>query len=223
MSALVDALCAPSGDATLIYDTFNAASFLFDNSSTAFCDAGIALRVQQHAGSAPGVVAAPRRKRRRRAPSCKSKEEAESQRMTHIAVERNRRRQMNEYLAVLRSLMPEAYVQRVRSHTPRLSRYTKPTQLQVFFFLLLFKTEKAMPDQLGRIMAKECLFRRRGPTITSCASHLSFSLSRLNVTVHPPHTLLFEFFVQEVCVHPALARHPEKPSIYVSPVSLTFL
>jgi hypothetical protein len=33
--------------------------------------------------------------------------------MTHIAVERNRRRQMNEYLAVLRSLMPPSYAQRV--------------------------------------------------------------------------------------------------------------
>jgi hypothetical protein len=123
MSALVDALCAPSADAALIYDTFNAASaasFLFDNASTtAFCDAGIALGVQQHAAGAPGVVTAPRRKRRRRARSCKSKEEAESQRMTHIAVERNRRRQMNEYLAALRSLMPEAYVQRVRSHHTR--------------------------------------------------------------------------------------------------------
>lgn len=32
--------------------------------------------------------------------------------MTHIAVERNRRKQMNEYLSVLRSLMPESYVQR---------------------------------------------------------------------------------------------------------------
>uniref|UniRef100_A0A0D3H1H4 BHLH domain-containing protein n=2 Tax=Oryza TaxID=4527 RepID=A0A0D3H1H4_9ORYZ len=32
--------------------------------------------------------------------------------MTHIAVERNRRKQMNEYLAVLRSLMPASYVQR---------------------------------------------------------------------------------------------------------------
>ncbi|KAI5019088.1 hypothetical protein ZWY2020_043976 [Hordeum vulgare] len=32
--------------------------------------------------------------------------------MTHIAVERNRRRQMNDYLRVLRSLMPGSYVQR---------------------------------------------------------------------------------------------------------------
>ncbi|KAK3029898.1 hypothetical protein RJ639_038521 [Escallonia herrerae] len=53
-----------------------------------------------------------RKKRRRRPKVCKNKEEAEIQRMTHIAVERNRRKQMNEHLAVLRSLMPESYVQR---------------------------------------------------------------------------------------------------------------
>ncbi|KAL7164855.1 hypothetical protein ACSBR2_040698 [Camellia fascicularis] len=53
-----------------------------------------------------------RKKRRRRPKVCKNKEDAETQRMTHIAVERNRRKQMNEHLAVLRSLMPESYVQR---------------------------------------------------------------------------------------------------------------
>ncbi|XP_019190680.1 PREDICTED: transcription factor bHLH71-like [Ipomoea nil] len=53
-----------------------------------------------------------RKKRRRRPKICKNKEEAETQRITHIAVERNRRKQMNEHLAVLRSLMPESYVQR---------------------------------------------------------------------------------------------------------------
>ncbi|XP_031124423.1 transcription factor bHLH94-like [Ipomoea triloba] len=53
-----------------------------------------------------------RKKRRRRPKVCKNKEEAETQRMTHIVVERNRRKQMNEHLAVLRSLMPESYVQR---------------------------------------------------------------------------------------------------------------
>ncbi|KAL0908613.1 hypothetical protein M5K25_023116 [Dendrobium thyrsiflorum] len=51
------------------------------------------------------------RKRRRRK-RVKNKEEVENQRMTHIAVERNRRKQMNEYLAVLRSLMPSSYVQK---------------------------------------------------------------------------------------------------------------
>ncbi|KAK4411706.1 Transcription factor [Sesamum angolense] len=75
------------------------------------------------AGAAPGdgffpgsgvcspPVAAGRRKRRRTR-SLKNKEEMENQRMTHIAVERNRRRQMNDYLAVLRSLMPPSYAQR---------------------------------------------------------------------------------------------------------------
>lgn len=52
------------------------------------------------------------RRKRRRAKIIKKKEDVENQRMTHIAVERNRRKQMNEYLAVLRSLMPASYVQR---------------------------------------------------------------------------------------------------------------
>lgn len=53
-----------------------------------------------------------KKKRRRRPKACKNKEEAETQRMTHITVERNRRKQMNEHLAVLRSLMPESYAQK---------------------------------------------------------------------------------------------------------------
>ncbi|XVE95241.1 hypothetical protein REPUB_Repub02eG0079200 [Reevesia pubescens] len=52
------------------------------------------------------------RRKRRRTRSSKNKEELENQRMTHITVERNRRKKMNEYLAVLRSLMPPSYVQR---------------------------------------------------------------------------------------------------------------
>lgn len=53
------------------------------------------------------------RPKRRRAKSKKNEEEIENQRMTHIAVERNRRKQMNEYLSALRSIMPDSYVQRV--------------------------------------------------------------------------------------------------------------
>ncbi|GMH00364.1 hypothetical protein Nepgr_002203 [Nepenthes gracilis] len=52
-----------------------------------------------------------RRKRKRTRP-LKNKEEVESQRITHIAVERNRRRQMNDHLNALRSMMPPSYVQR---------------------------------------------------------------------------------------------------------------
>lgn len=55
----------------------------------------------------------PCRPKRRRSRSKKNMEDIENQRMTHIAVERNRRKQMNEYLSLLRSLMPESYVQRV--------------------------------------------------------------------------------------------------------------
>ncbi|KAH0891875.1 hypothetical protein HID58_054304 [Brassica napus] len=50
--------------------------------------------------------------KKKRARTSKTSEEVESQRMTHIAVERNRRKQMNEHLRVLRSLMPGSYVQR---------------------------------------------------------------------------------------------------------------
>lgn len=64
--------------------------------------------------SHPLPASGPRRKRRR-SRTTKNRDEIENQRMTHIAVERNRRKQMNDYLAVLRSLMPSSYVQRVKS------------------------------------------------------------------------------------------------------------
>ncbi|KAG0491123.1 hypothetical protein HPP92_007986 [Vanilla planifolia] len=63
-------------------------------------------------GGGEGQVAVEGKSRRKRARSMKTSEEVESQRMTHIAVERNRRRQMNEHLRMLRSLMPTSYVQR---------------------------------------------------------------------------------------------------------------
>ncbi|KAG8066028.1 hypothetical protein GUJ93_ZPchr0004g39256 [Zizania palustris] len=121
----LDALCgaaAPAGD-VVIYDTFNASSVASADSTAApasfgglFGNAGgdaaghdLAMPM---AGAEGDQKPQGRRKRRRRARSSKSREDAENQRMTHIAVERNRRRQMNEYLAVLRSLMPESYVHR---------------------------------------------------------------------------------------------------------------
>ncbi|XP_066388873.1 transcription factor bHLH57-like isoform X2 [Miscanthus floridulus] len=54
----------------------------------------------------PRARAAPPPEKRRKP------EEAESQRMTHIAVERNRRRLMNDHLASLRSLIPSSYIPR---------------------------------------------------------------------------------------------------------------
>ncbi|CAF2264279.1 BnaA04g27520D [Brassica napus] len=52
-----------------------------------------------------------KRKRRKTKPS-KNIEEIESQRISHIVVERNRRRQMNEHVNSLRSLLPPSYIQR---------------------------------------------------------------------------------------------------------------
>ncbi|XP_008782180.2 transcription factor bHLH94-like [Phoenix dactylifera] len=80
------------------------------NSSLLEACEGTAL--EGEAKEAAAAAAAAGRRKRRRAKSVKNKEEVESQRMIHIAVERNRRKQMNEYLAVLRSLMPPSYVQR---------------------------------------------------------------------------------------------------------------
>nr|XP_043606567.1 transcription factor bHLH94-like [Erigeron canadensis] len=64
------------------------------------------MKVESKSATAAGP------KRRKRAKNGKNKEELENQRMTHITVERNRRKQMNEYLAVIRSLMPASYAQR---------------------------------------------------------------------------------------------------------------
>ncbi|KAK4776023.1 hypothetical protein SAY87_023984 [Trapa incisa] len=52
------------------------------------------------------------RRKRPRLKVVKKKEEVESQRINHIAVERNRRKQMNQYLSELRSLIPSSYLHR---------------------------------------------------------------------------------------------------------------
>ncbi|ESQ43879.1 hypothetical protein EUTSA_v10006045mg [Eutrema salsugineum] len=52
-----------------------------------------------------------KRKRRKSKPT-KNIEDRENQRINHIAVERNRRRQMNEHINSLRSLLPPSYIQR---------------------------------------------------------------------------------------------------------------
>lgn len=55
-----------------------------------------------------------KKRRRRRTRSEQRIEEKENQRMNHIAVERNRRRQMNHFLSILKVMMPLSYSQRVR-------------------------------------------------------------------------------------------------------------
>ncbi|KAF8038799.1 hypothetical protein BT93_B1374 [Corymbia citriodora subsp. variegata] len=64
----------------------------------------------QSNASSKALIDRPKRCRYKRR---KNKKEMESQRMAHIATERNRRKQMNEHLSVLRSLMPDSHVQKV--------------------------------------------------------------------------------------------------------------
>ncbi|XP_010512575.1 PREDICTED: transcription factor bHLH67 [Camelina sativa] len=59
----------------------------------------------------PQEMTREKRKRRKTKPS-KNIEEIENQRINHIAVERNRRRQMNEHISSLRALLPPSYIQR---------------------------------------------------------------------------------------------------------------
>ncbi|XP_020080502.1 transcription factor bHLH94-like isoform X1 [Ananas comosus] len=117
----LEALPSNELPAFLIYDTINAAAAAAAASSSRLLFNGNGGITEESpliggmAAMAEEVAVAAgegRRKRRRRARSGKSKDDAESQRMTHIAVERNRRRLMNEHLAVLRSLTPDSYVQK---------------------------------------------------------------------------------------------------------------
>ncbi|CAA7391544.1 unnamed protein product [Spirodela intermedia] len=52
-----------------------------------------------------------KRKRKRFQPPTKNIKEVESQRMTHIAVERSRRKLMNEHLSSLRNIIPPYFIQ----------------------------------------------------------------------------------------------------------------
>ncbi|XP_057975089.1 transcription factor bHLH57-like [Malania oleifera] len=67
---------------------------------------------REHPKSRPPAAPCRERRKRKRTRAMKNKEEVETQRMTHIAVERNRRRQMNDHLNALKSLMPASYIQR---------------------------------------------------------------------------------------------------------------
>ncbi|XP_023745722.1 transcription factor FAMA isoform X1 [Lactuca sativa] len=73
---------------------------------------GTSVRLQFIGEDAHKTLVGDGKNKRKRPRTIKTSEEVESQRMTHIAVERNRRKQMNEHLRVLRSLMPGSYVQR---------------------------------------------------------------------------------------------------------------
>ena len=94
----------------------------------------------------------PIRPRKRRPKSRKNKEDIENQRMTHIAVERNRRKQMNEYLSVLRSLMPESYVQRVSLSSSVLHFPSSKQKLNGFFFFFVVVFRGIKLQLLGELL-----------------------------------------------------------------------
>ncbi|XVF12625.1 hypothetical protein REPUB_Repub08aG0135100 [Reevesia pubescens] len=66
---------------------------------------------QQESETEPDPETSPKSKRQKLASSEETNPEGQ-QKMSHITVERNRRKQMNEHLSVLRSLMPCFYVKR---------------------------------------------------------------------------------------------------------------
>ncbi|KAK8935172.1 Transcription factor bHLH70 [Platanthera zijinensis] len=68
--------------------------------------------VQKASSLSPAAVERKKRKRAAVTNGGSVKAEAENQRITHIVVERNRRRLMNEHLVALRSIMPPSFVQR---------------------------------------------------------------------------------------------------------------
>eukprot|EP00252_Welwitschia_mirabilis_P006423 TRINITY_DN17309_c0_g1_i1.p1 TRINITY_DN17309_c0_g1~~TRINITY_DN17309_c0_g1_i1.p1 ORF type:complete len:297 (-),score=48.72 TRINITY_DN17309_c0_g1_i1:75-965(-) len=51
-----------------------------------------------------------KKRKKKRISASKRSQEAQSQRMTHIQVERNRRKQMNAHLHVLRTMLPHSYL-----------------------------------------------------------------------------------------------------------------
>uniref|UniRef100_A0A6V7QZ34 BHLH domain-containing protein n=1 Tax=Ananas comosus var. bracteatus TaxID=296719 RepID=A0A6V7QZ34_ANACO len=112
MSSTLGGLCSSELPSFFIYDTINATQLHYTNPSESAAVLGPAPPEAAAAEQQQMRVQGGKRKRRRRPRSGGSKEEVESQRMTHIAVERNRRRLMNDHLAVLRSLMPDSYIQR---------------------------------------------------------------------------------------------------------------
>ena len=126
----LEAQCTTTSD-VLVYDTAAAAacagsagaeSSLFGNAAPAEAPAAS----QANGESSVQQVRGNRRGRQR---TTKNDSDAENQRlMNHMAFERNRRRQMSEALAALRSFLPDSYVHQVRN--PSLLFVPEPRSLR---------------------------------------------------------------------------------------------
>uniref|UniRef100_A0ACD5TTV8 Uncharacterized protein n=1 Tax=Avena sativa TaxID=4498 RepID=A0ACD5TTV8_AVESA len=110
------------------------------------------------AATTTAVGAERRRKRPRARPRAtpppekrKKPEEAECQRMTHIAVERNRRRLMNDHLASLRALIPSDYIPRSDQATVvgGAIDYVKQLEQQLVALQALAAAQRGSPTVVG--------------------------------------------------------------------------
>ncbi|CAL0319488.1 unnamed protein product [Lupinus luteus] len=93
------------GNSTFIEETSRLVSQKSTSSS---------VQVQQHGSEETELETSPKSKRQKVFTNTETEEANQDgqQRISHITVERNRRKQMNEHLSVLRSLMPCFYVKR---------------------------------------------------------------------------------------------------------------
>ncbi|MQL96581.1 hypothetical protein Taro_029261 [Colocasia esculenta] len=135
-------------------------------------------------GGAPLLAPARCRRKRRRTKTCKNEEEVQNQRMTHIAVERNRRKQMNEYLAALRSLMPAFYVQRGDQASIVGGAINFVKQLEQL--LQSLEAQKRMKQQQQHLDASGC----GGFLADAAADHDRASLPEVEVTMVDSHANL---------------------------------
>ncbi|XP_075494720.1 transcription factor SPEECHLESS-like [Primulina tabacum] len=87
-------------------------SFEFQTSSSTYSPLTSAFHENSEAETGLAAAFSPKLKRQKMNSGSEIQVEEGQQRTTHITVERNRRKQMNDHLSVLRSLMPCFYVKR---------------------------------------------------------------------------------------------------------------
>uniref|UniRef100_A0ACD5WTF8 Uncharacterized protein n=1 Tax=Avena sativa TaxID=4498 RepID=A0ACD5WTF8_AVESA len=167
--ALLQGAMGDGGGASVKRESYGAASAAFACRPGA-SDVDLLESCVTQAASAPPVVEAAaaamtttvgaerRRKRPRTRPRAtpppekrKKPEEAECQRMTHIAVERNRRRLMNDHLASLRALIPSDYIPRSDQATVvgGAIDYVKQLEQQLVALQALAAAQRGSPSVVG--------------------------------------------------------------------------
>ncbi|KAL8166601.1 hypothetical protein V2J09_008100 [Rumex salicifolius] len=130
-----------------------------------------------------------RQPKRRRARCRKNREDIENQRMTHIAVERNRRKQMNEYLSVLKSLMPDSYVQRgdQASIVGGAINFVKELEQNLHFLSAQKKNSNSMAPKKEELPFQEFFSFPQYSTVNSSSSGETSYVADVEVTMVESH------------------------------------